>query len=167
MSVFRVLRSPIYCQALARRLHTLHVPWVPRLIDYFVRFFFACWLPHTVKIGKGFEVGYGGLGCVFHSNCVIGNDVHVGTNVTIGGNAREKGEPKIGNGVYIGGGAQILGPITLGDGCLVGANSVVTKDVAPHTVVAGNPARVIRENVDLSEYLYHLRVKHERAGEDD
>jgi serine O-acetyltransferase len=158
-NLFRIFRNPVYCHALARRLQAMGVPYLPRLIDYFVRFFFACWLPHTVQIGRGFELGYGGLGCVFHSDTVIGDDVHVGTNVTVGGNAREPGAPRIGHGVYIGGGAQILGPITLGDGCLVGANAVVTRDVAPRTVLAGNPARVIREDVDLNEYLYHLREK--------
>lgn len=45
----------------------------------------------------------------------------------------------------IGSGAVILGGVTIGEGALVGAGSVVTRDVAPHTVVAGNPARVLRE----------------------
>jgi UDP-2-acetamido-3-amino-2,3-dideoxy-glucuronate N-acetyltransferase len=46
--------------------------------------------------------------------------------------------------VSIGSGAVILCGITIGEGALVGAGSVVTKDVAPFTVVAGNPARVLR-----------------------
>lgn len=70
--------------------------------------------------------------------------------------------PRVGNDVYIGGGAQILGPITLWRWLLVGANSVVTKDVPAHTVVAGNPARVLHENVDLHQYLYHLRTRCEK-----
>jgi len=158
-NLFRVFRSPVYCHAVASRLSALGVPFLPRLIDYFVRFFFACWLPHTVKIGRDFELGYGGLGCVFNSVTVIGDNVHIGTNVTVGGNGRVPGVPRIGNNVYIGGGCQILGPITLGDGCLVGANSVVTRDVPPRTVVAGNPARIIREDVDLDEYLYGRGAK--------
>ena len=44
----------------------------------------------------------------------------------------------------IGTGSVILGGVTIGEGAIVGAGSVVTKDVAAHTVVAGNPARVIR-----------------------
>jgi len=159
-NLFRVFRSPVYCQALARRLKAWGVPWLPRLIDYFVRFFFACWFPHTVQTGRNLELGYGGLGCVIHSDAILGDDVHLGTNVTIGGNARQRGVPRIGNGVYIGGGGQILGPITLGDGCLSGANAVVIKDVPPRCVVAGNPAKIIRDNVDLKEYLYH------KAGDD-
>lgn len=44
----------------------------------------------------------------------------------------------------IGTGSVILGGLTIGEGAVVGAGSVVTKDVAPNAVVAGNPARVIR-----------------------
>lgn len=44
----------------------------------------------------------------------------------------------------IGSGATILCGITVGEGAVVGAGSVVTRDVAPHTVVAGNPARFLR-----------------------
>ena len=47
-------------------------------------------------------------------------------------------------GASIGSGATILCGVTIGEGATVGAGSVVTKDVAPGTVVAGNPARVLR-----------------------
>jgi acetyltransferase-like isoleucine patch superfamily enzyme len=47
-------------------------------------------------------------------------------------------------GASIGSGATLLGGVTVGEHALIGAGSVVTKDVPPHTVVAGNPARVIR-----------------------
>ncbi len=50
----------------------------------------------------------------------------------------------IGKRVWIGGGAIILAGVTIGDGAVVGAGSVVTRDVAPETVVVGNPARVIK-----------------------
>jgi acetyltransferase-like isoleucine patch superfamily enzyme/tetratricopeptide (TPR) repeat protein len=57
-----------------------------------------------------------------------------------------KREPvRIGNKVWIGFNVIILKGITIGEGAVIGAGSVVTKDVPPYTVVAGNPARVIRE----------------------
>lgn len=51
----------------------------------------------------------------------------------------------IGNNVWIGGSATILPGVSIGDNAVVGAGSVVTRDVAPNTVVAGNPAKVIRQ----------------------
>jgi UDP-2-acetamido-3-amino-2,3-dideoxy-glucuronate N-acetyltransferase len=45
----------------------------------------------------------------------------------------------------IGSGAVVLCGVTIGEGAIVGAGSVVTKDVAPRTVVAGNPARKLRD----------------------
>lgn len=50
----------------------------------------------------------------------------------------------VGNYAWIGAGAIILPGVTIGDGAMVAAGSVVTKDVAPRMVVAGNPARVLR-----------------------
>jgi acetyltransferase-like isoleucine patch superfamily enzyme len=50
----------------------------------------------------------------------------------------------------IGSGAVILCGVTIGEGAVVGAGSVVTKDVPPHTIVAGNPARVLRKVSSLT-----------------
>jgi len=47
-------------------------------------------------------------------------------------------------GASIGSGATLLGGITIGEKAIIGAGSVVTKDVPPNTVVAGNPARVLK-----------------------
>ena len=50
----------------------------------------------------------------------------------------------IGNDVWIGTEAFILSGVTIGDGAVIAARSVVTRDVAPYAVVAGNPARQVR-----------------------
>jgi galactoside O-acetyltransferase len=52
---------------------------------------------------------------------------------------------KIEDKVWIGFNSIILKGVTVGEGAIVGAGSVVTKDVPPYTIVAGNPARIIRE----------------------
>ncbi|MFP4580073.1 MAG: acyltransferase [Candidatus Sumerlaeia bacterium] len=54
-------------------------------------------------------------------------------------------ETHVRKGASIGSGATILCGITVGEGAIVGAGSVVTRDVAPRTIVAGNPARFIRD----------------------
>lgn len=56
-----------------------------------------------------------------------------------------KGDIVIGNDVWIGYEAVILAGVTIGDGAVIGARAVVTKDVAPYTVVGGVPARPIKK----------------------
>lgn len=50
-------------------------------------------------------------------------------------------------------------PVTIGEGCVIGAGSVVTRDIPPHTVAVGNPARPIREitNADASALQYYAQ----------
>ena len=59
---------------------------------------------------------------------------------------------RIGRNCFIGGRALILPGVTIGDNCVVGAGSVVTKDVPDRCLVAGNPARVLRENIEVGPY---------------
>ena len=51
----------------------------------------------------------------------------------------------IGNGCWIGGGVIILPGVHIGDGSVIGAGSVVTRDIPPYSLAAGNPCRVIRK----------------------
>jgi virginiamycin A acetyltransferase len=59
-----------------------------------------------------------------------------------------KGDTIIGNDVWIGQNATILPGVHIGDGAIIGANSVVGSDVEAYTIVAGNPARLIRKRFD-------------------
>ena len=59
-----------------------------------------------------------------------------------------KGDTVIGNDVWIGQNAVLLPGVHIGDGAIIGANSVVGHDVPPYTIVAGNPARVLRKRFD-------------------
>jgi virginiamycin A acetyltransferase len=70
-----------------------------------------------------------------------------------------KGDTVIGNDVWIGQNAVILPGVHIGDGAIIGANAVVGSDVAPYTVVIGNPARVLRRRFDneLTELLLRFR----------
>src|SRR5271166_6743174 len=56
---------------------------------------------------------------------------------------------RVGRGASIGSGAVILGGVTIGAGALIGAGAVVTHDVAPDTIVAGVPARLLRDRGSL------------------
>lgn len=150
-------RSALGWYRIARYLDKHDVPLLPSIVDYFIRLIFACWIPHSAKIGKNVVLGYGGLGIVIHSKAIIGDNVEIGQGVTIGGNARVHGEPTICDNVYIGCGAKLLGPITVGRGAIIGANSVVLENVPENSVVAGIPARILHKDIDTEHYLWHRK----------
>jgi serine O-acetyltransferase len=87
------------------------------------------------------------MGVVIHRRTVIGNNCEISHHVTIGGRGGFYEVPAIGNDVFIGAGATILGPVKIGDGAIIGAHALVLHDVPPHAVAAGNPARIIKQNV--------------------
>lgn len=80
---------------------------------------------------------------------------YVAFNVRILTHDRTRGlytHTRIGKNCFIGGESLILPGITIGDNCVVGAGSVVTKDVPARSIVAGNPAQVIREDIEVGTY---------------
>ena len=70
-----------------------------------------------------------------------------------------KGNTVIGNDVWIGQNAVILPGVNIGDGAIIGANSVVGSNISPYTIVAGNPAKVIRKRFDEELIDLLLRFK--------
>lgn len=70
-----------------------------------------------------------------------------------------KGDIEVGNDVWIAHEALILSGVTIGDGAVVAARAVVTRDVAPYAIVAGNPARVVgsRKGRDLAASVHAAR----------
>ena len=72
----------------------------------------------------------------------IGRNVTIYQQVTVGNSG--KGCPSIGNDVQISCGAIVLGPISIGDDVIIGAGAVVVKDIPSHSIVVGNPARIIK-----------------------
>lgn len=92
-----------------------------------------------IHVGSDCEIGANTL--ISWDCCIIDRDYH-----KIGGEENIK-PIKIGKNVWIGCRALILKGVTIGDGAIVAAGSVVTKDVPACAMVAGNPARIIKENV--------------------
>ena len=74
---------------------------------------------------------------------IIGDNFSCLHLTTIGVNGN--GRPIIGSNVTLGANVTIIGPITIGDNVIIGAGSVVVKDVPDNCIVAGNPARIIRQ----------------------
>lgn len=97
-------------------------------------------------IGKRLFIDHG-TGIVIGQTAIVGDDVMLYHDVTlggVGGTPHEKRHPTIDDGAMIGAGAQVLGNIVVGKGAKVGANSVVIKDVPPGATAIGIPARIIQ-----------------------
>lgn len=80
-------------------------------------------------------------------NTVISHDDEIGDYTCVAGGVKISGGVRIGRGCYLGSGAALIGGIEVGDGALVGLGSVVLENVPAWTVVAGNPARHLRNVV--------------------
>lgn len=137
---------------IANWLYRHHIPVLPRLIYIFEREFLKCSIPASCKIGGGTKLAYGGIGIVIHARCVIGRNCVIGQGATLGGKSRWYEVPVLGDNVYVSAGARILGPIRIGNNVVIGANAVVVKDVPDNCVVAGVPAKIIKENVPTEEF---------------
>lgn len=139
-----------------------------KLVD-FVNLY-GCEVGDDTRIGTFVEIQRGakiGARCKISSHTFICEGVRIDDEVFIGHGvmfvndrypraANADGSPKttddwtceatlVEAGASIGSGSTILGGLTIGRGAMIGAGSVVTRDVPPRAVVAGNPARLLRE----------------------
>ncbi|EOA16958.1 hypothetical protein CARUB_v10005186mg [Capsella rubella] len=98
----------------------------------------------AARIGKGILLDHG-TGVVIGETAVIGDRVSILHGVTLGGTGKETGDrhPNIGDGALLGACVTILGNIKIGTGAMIAAGSLVLKDVPSHSMMAGNPAKLI------------------------
>jgi serine O-acetyltransferase len=122
-------------------------PLLARFLSQFSRFVTGIEIHPGAQIGRRFFIDHG-MGVVIGETAVVGDDVTLYQDVTLGGTGKEKGKrhPTIGSGVVIGGGAKILGNITIGENCRVGAGSVVLRDVPANSTVVGVPGHIVYRN---------------------
>lgn len=110
-----------------------------------------------VSIGKGtFITANSSILCKdsidIGSDCAISWDVQIMDSDfhMVSGQSSVSKPIKIGNQVWIGSRVTILKGVSIGDGAVIAAGSIVTKDVPTATLVGGNPAKIIRQNVEWS-----------------
>lgn len=142
-----LLRHPLYRLLLARL-------GPGSMIDY------QCYFRYPWKISIGAATSIN-RGCEFYGSMMDGSArIRVGDHVALGPRVRvlsaghdyreldlpdTSASVEIGNHVWVGAGSTILPGVTIGEGAVVAAASVVTRDVPPYTVVAGCPARVLKQ----------------------
>lgn len=123
------------------------------MIDYQTYFRY----PWKISIGNGVWIN---RGCEFYGSMLAGNaHITIGDHCALGPRVRvlsathdyhrldlpdRAASVTIGHHVWIGAGTTILPGVSIGDGAVVAAGSVVTRDVAPFSIVAGNPARFLK-----------------------
>ena len=135
---------------------------------------FYCDYGSHIHVGKNFFANYN-CTIIDVAKVIIGDNCQMAPNVAVytaghpvypdtRNTAWEYGkEVRIGDNVWIGGNAVICPGVTIGDCCVIGAGSVVTKDIPPWTIAAGNPCRVIRKITEADRRL--LFRKEEIDGE--
>lgn len=120
---------------------------IARAISQVSRFVTGVEIHPGANIGRRLFIDHG-MGVVIGETCNIGNDVTIYQGVTLGGTGKEdhKRHPDIDNNVLIAAGAKVLGNIRVGESSNVGANSVVLKNVPPHSTVVGIPGHIVKQN---------------------
>ena len=93
---------------------------------------------HAMAVNRCAEISFQNIGAGFHLS-----------------QGKRKGAPTIGNKVWIGPNATIVGKINVGNDVLIGANSYVNFDVPDHSIVLGNPGRIIRKENATQDYIIY------------
>ncbi|WP_418359207.1 serine O-acetyltransferase [Sphingobacterium detergens] len=131
------------CIGIMRLLKRKKIPILPKIVQWFIRITCSADIPINISIGKGSILKHNGLGVVLHEKAMIGENVVIMQNVTIGGR-NGRGAPVIEDNVFIGAGACVLGDIVIGKNSSIGANAVVLKTVPENAVVVGVPGKIIK-----------------------
>ena len=137
---------------------------LPYLIFYkiLVEWFVCIEIPWNVKIGKGLRI-YHGQGLVMNNQVVIGDYCTLRHCTTLGNkqlaNGSNSRSPVLGDYVDVGCNTCIIGDVQIGDHVAVGSGSVVTKSMPSNTVVAGNPATVIKAKMQEQEAVTDIETE--------
>ena len=111
-------------------------------------------IPRDTVIGKGLYLGHP-YNITVNKKAVLGENINIHKGVTIGQENRgsRKGAPTIRNNVWIGINATVVGNITVGEDVLIAPNSYVNCNVPAHSVVIGNPCKIIPREQATEGYI--------------
>ena len=111
-------------------------------------------IPARTSIGEGFYIGHLGR-VIINPEAKLGKNINIATGVTIGveNRGKRKGAPTIGDDCWIGTNAVIVGNIKIGNDVLIAPLSFVNFDVPDHSIVVGNPGKVIPRENATKDYI--------------
>jgi len=124
--------------------------WLGRFLSHLGRFFTGIEIHPGATLGRRVFIDHG-MGVVIGETAEIGDDCTIYQGVTLGGTSLTKGakrHPTLGKGVIVGANSQVLGGFTVGDGARVGSGAVVMKPVPAGATAVGNPARILKAEVE-------------------
>jgi serine O-acetyltransferase len=134
----------------AQACWTSQLKWLGRFISYVARVITGIEIHPGAQIGRRVFIDHG-FGVVIGETAVVGDDCTIYQGVTLGGTSLTSGikrHPTLERGVIIGAGAQVLGSFTVGEYAKIGSNAVVVKPVPAGATAVGNPAHIVRKDVD-------------------
>lgn len=124
---------------------------ITKIYPFFLRYFY------NMNIGEGTKIS----SSAHLDKSINPKGIFIGTNTLItrevmilahDASRKVKLDTKIGNNCFIGVRSIILPGVSIGDEVIIGAGSIVTKDIPSNTIAAGNPAKIIRQNVKCGKY---------------
>lgn len=111
-------------------------------------------IPARTSIDEGFYIGHSGR-VIIHPDAKLGKNINVGTGVTIGqeNRGKRKGAPTLKGDCWIGTNSVVVGNIQIGEDVLIAPLTFVNFDVPDHSVVIGNPAKIIAKENATEDYI--------------
>lgn len=139
----------IFWYRISHFFYKIKLTFISMIIMYLVRVFLNIEIHYAAKIGKRLFIDHGS-GVVIGATSVIGDDVTIYHNVTLGGTGKDrvKRHPTVKNNVVIGAGATLLGNITIGNNVKIGANTIVLENIPDNATVVGVKGRIILKVVE-------------------
>lgn len=111
-------------------------------------------IPARTQIGEGFYIGHSGR-VIINPEAKLGKNINISTGVTIGYENRgtRKGAPTLEGNCWIGTNSVIVGNVTIGEDVLIAPLTFVNFDVPAHSIVIGNPAKIIYKENATKDYV--------------
>ena len=158
-SFFRKLLRPTELKYIALFRKAEKCKFVPLKLYYTVKLKFMSYkthiqIPARTKIDEGFYIGHTGR-VIIHPDAKLGKNMNVGTGVTIGYENRgeRKGAPTFDGECWIGTNSVIVGNIRIGEDVMIAPLTFVNFDVPAHSIVIGNPAKIIHKENATKDYI--------------